>query len=139
MTAEKLNPAEMIQPEDKEGLLTWANTNTAIGYLFGHEGVQWSPDGAVNCTEEQAKKHNELLDNMLVKGLDDSCEIGQGYHFYFFRAHGTTGHQVRSWMGQVISDNVQLNGTSIIFTRKGKTFRGRLRNDEPVFNFKRIK
>ena len=129
---------EIIRPTDQEGLLTWPGTDTCIGYLFEHQGKQFSPDGMVDCTPEQAKKHNDILDGMLLKGLDDSCEVGQGYHFYFHPANGATGNQVRTWMGKVVSDNVTLKGRSITFTRMGKVFRGRLRDEEPVFNFTRI-
>ena len=46
--------------------------------------------------------------------------------------------RVMTWLGEEVSQNVQVHGNVITFQRKGMSFRGRLRQQEDAFAFRRI-
>lgn len=116
------------------GLLIDTDSGSCVGYLFDFTGHGiFSPDGKVNVTKEDADKHNKLLSEGEILGMDNNCKIGQMGTFYYIKG------QVQTFIGTVVSDNVRVTGKSITFTRpNGHTYRGRLRNDADCFNFKRI-
>ncbi len=125
----------IVEAVDRGSLMTVRDSNECVGYLIMHEGKAYSPDGLVeNVTQEQADIHNKLLSEALVKGLDENCQVGQGYHFYY----NSNTRKVATWTGEVVSDDVQTTAMTITFKRKGKTFRGRIRKNEPCFNFTRV-
>ena len=103
-----------------------------LGYLFDFPGRGvFSPDDKVEVTPEQAEKHNAILSQAEIDGLDN-CQIGQWGTFYY------VNNQVRTWVGQVVSDTIWRNGNGIKFEYKDKMFRGRLQKNADYFNFKRI-
>jgi hypothetical protein len=119
--------------KNDNGLWIDEDTNTCVGYLFDFrsKGV-YSPDGKVEITREQAITHNNLLSQGEIEGLDKNCQVGMHGSFYFIK------NQVQTFMGVVVSSDVTVKGKSITFRRNGKTFRGSLRKDADLFNFKRI-
>lgn len=122
--------------KNHDGLWVDEDSGTCVGYLmdFKDKGV-FSPDGKVEITPEQAQKHNKLLSQGEILGLDN-CSVGQWGTFYYLR--GSKGLKVQTFIGAVVSEDVTINGQSITFRRGGKVFRGRLQKDADVFNFKRI-
>ncbi len=111
---------------------------TALGYLFdapGH-GIYDAHFGGVGVTSEDAKTHNQLLDQALIKGLEENCRVGLGGTFYCSRTSGKT--EVRTWLGTIVSERAVLRGNVLTFQRKGMKFRGRVRKDEDCFNFRRV-
>ncbi len=72
-----------------------------------------------------------------IAGLDQNCGVGMGGRFYTNRKNGHT--IVTTWLGEEVSRDVQVNGNVITFNRNGMTFRGRLRQHEDCFHFKRIR
>jgi hypothetical protein len=109
---------------------------TCIGHMLFHEGRAFEPNGKLDLTgitEAECATHNKLLDEALVKGLDENCKIKQGGIFYYVKG------QVTTFTGVLVSDNVSVQGASITFNRNGRTFRGRLTPDADCFSFKRIK
>lgn len=104
-----------------------------VGYLFNFQGHgTFSPDGKVEVTQEQMDTHNRLLSEGEIKGLDECCQIGQCGTFYYVKG------QVQTFVGVVVCESPRVRGNVLTFTRKGKTFRGRLQADADCFNFKRI-
>lgn len=102
-----------------------------LGYLFEFPGRGiYSPEGKVDVTKAEADAHNRLLDEMLVKGLDENCQVGQYGTFYL------KGDKVITWMGMFVAPAIR-HGNSVTFTRNGKTYRGRLQKDADCFNFRR--
>jgi hypothetical protein len=102
---------------------------------FRERGVFDATFGKVPVTPEQAEIHNRLLDEALVEGLDNRCEVGQGGQFYM---HGTPDSTltlcVKTFTGTVVADYTDIGvkpfrGKKTVFDvefdRKGKTFRGR--------------
>lgn len=129
-----------LRPDLSGGLFTYPGTNVFVNYLFKFKEHGWfSPEQSIECTDEEAKQHNEVLDDMLALGCANNCEIGQWGTFYYDRPTQDHGHRVRTWLGKTISDRVTVNGRSITFKMGEKVFRGRLPKDADVFNFKRIK
>lgn len=104
-----------------------------LGYLFNFQGHGvFSPDGKVNVTSEQVDSHNAALSEAEINGLDKCCQVGQCGTFYYIKGN------VQTFVGAVVSNQVEVNGKVIIFHRNGKTYRGRLQKDADCFNFKRI-
>jgi hypothetical protein len=99
-------------------------------FNFREHGV-FSPDGKIDVSVEDADKHNQLLSQAEIAGLDQNCQVGQGGTFY--NIHGYVG----TFTGTTVA-TAQIRGNSITFYRNGKTFRGRLQKDADCFNFKRI-
>lgn len=115
----------------------WVDENNrCVGYLFNFDGRGiFSPDGKVDISKADAEIHNKLLSEGEVLGLDQNCKIGMSGTFYYNRIKG----QVTTFMGDLVSTLVRVNGKSIIFHRGEKIFRGVLPKDADCFNFKRIK
>lgn len=124
--------------ENKGSLMTWANTNTCLGYLmaFDGRGIFEPNHGKVDVTKEESDKHNECLATAEVQGLDESCQVGQCGTFYFGITKG-----VRTWTGVVVAPpaDVTVKGKTITFVRKGKTFKGKLRKNDDFFTFERVR
>jgi hypothetical protein len=124
--------------ENKGSLITIAGTNTCLGYLmaFKDRGVFDATHGKVDITPEDAAKHNAILDSASIKGLDETCQVGQGGVFYYNRHKNS----VNTWLGTLISDKVQISpgGKVITFLRNGCQYRGLLRKNDDSFTFKRI-
>ena len=109
-----------------------------LGYLFDFpgRGVYEPTFGKLDVTSEEAKTHNQLLSRAEIEGLDQNCAVGLGGMFYTRKADGHT--VVATWLGEEVSREVRVNGNVLTFTRKGMTFRGRLRQNEDCFCFRRI-
>jgi len=111
-----------------------------LGYLvdFHENGIRDPTYGKVNVTKEQADKHNKLLDQMMLDGLDKNCEIGQYGTFYF----DDNKKIVTTFMGTLVSDGVTVSGVihkTVTFSRKDKIYQGRLQKNADCFNFRRIR
>jgi hypothetical protein len=123
--------------KNHNGLWVDEDTGACVGYLFDFTGKGvFSPDGKVEISPEDANKHNELLAQGEIKGLDENCAIGQRGTFYYNSTKG-----VHTWTGVEVAPrvNCRVVGKSITFTRNGKTYRGRLQKDADCFNFRRTK
>lgn len=109
-----------------------------LGYLmqFPGHGVYDASLGRVNVTPEEADTHNRLLDDALLQGLDDNCQIGQHGTFYVGKHEGRTA--IKTFLGTLVSADVSVNGQSLTFHRKGKVFRGRMSRQHDLFNFRRV-
>ena len=109
-----------------------------LGHLihFPGKGTYEPTLGLLDISAEDADTHNKLLDQALLDGLDNACQLGQGGFFYRKQA-GPICH-VHTFMGILVSDDVTITGDTITFRRNGRTFRGQLDGDGDVFNFKRI-
>ena len=124
----------MLPLTNNDGLLTIGSTNTCLGYLMDFKGQWFEPSyGKVDVTPEVARKHNQTLSQAEIKGLDENCQIGQMGSFYY-----TEGKGVHTWMGDIVCPNPAVTKTQIVFTRNGKTFRGK-RRKEDNFTFTRIR
>ena len=124
--------------ENNGGLLVWAGTNNCLGYLmsFSGKGVFEPNVGKVEVSKEDADTHNAVLDEMMLKGMDENCEVGQGNSFYVTKRDGKT--VISTFLGTVVSDNLSINGRSLTFVRKGKKYRGRMSQQHDLFNFRRV-
>lgn len=124
--------------ENKGSLITIKGTNHCLGDLifFEGHGVYDPTHGRVDVTKEESELHNRALDKALLEGLDKNCEVGQGTCFYLGRIGGCW--QVRTFVGTVVSTDVEVRGNVITFCRNGKTFRGRRRKSSDLFNFRRV-
>jgi hypothetical protein len=109
-----------------------------LGYLmhFKDHGVYDASLGKVEVTPEEADTHNRLLDEALLKGLDENCLVGQYGTFYVGKHESRTA--IKTFIGTLVSADVSSNGRSLTFRRKGKTFRGRLSKQHDLFNFRRV-
>ena len=109
-----------------------------LGYLFefpGH-GIFEPTFGKTEVSSEEATAHNRLLSEAQTQGLDNNCAVGMGGLFYAKKENGQL--IVVTWLGDEVSRDVRVQGNVITFQRKGMTFRGRLRQNEDCFFFKRI-
>lgn len=121
--------------ENEGGLLTYqeGGVNHCLGYLmnFPGHGVYDATLGRVDVTPEDAQKHNQVFDEMMVKGLDENCQVGQGNNFY------VSGKVVKTWLGTVLGEAKKVRST-YTFTRKGMTFKGKVPSGEEVGFFERV-
>ena len=123
--------------ENIGGLFTYedaedAGVNRCLGYLLIVEGhVYDASAGKVEVSPEDAQKHNQVFDEMMVKGLDENCQVGEGNNFY------VSGNTVKTWLGTVLGEATKVRST-YTFTRKGMKFTGNLPKGEEVAFFKRI-
>lgn len=122
-----LNLGSLITYKDREDEQCLGN----LLYFEGH-GVFEPNFGKIDITTEEAEAHNKALDEAMIKGLDENCEIGQGGFFYH------TDTQIRTFTGLVVSEDVDFRGKVIIFRRNGMTFRGVVSKDADCFDFRRI-
>lgn len=129
------NLGSLITYKDEDG------TDRCLGYLmdFGPErGVFDANFGKVEVTKEQADTHNKLLDEAELKGLDANCEVGMGGSFYFRSGNVAEVNRVTTFLGTLVSDSVRVERSGhVTFVRADKTYRGKLRKDQDLFNFKR--
>src|SRR5271157_1783495 len=107
--------------KDNLGMLVEETSNTVLGYLFEFHGRGiFSPSGKVEITAQQADVHNRLLSRGEILGLDENCQVGQHGTFYY------RSGSVITWVGELVSDSVTVNGQVITFQRNGKVFRGQI-------------
>lgn len=109
-----------------------------LGFLmnFTGHGVYDASLGKVAVTAEQAETHNRLLDEALLKGLDENCQLRQGGTFYVGKIDGRTA--IKTFLGTLVSADVTTKGQSLTFRRQGKTYRGRMSKQHDLFNFRRV-
>lgn len=124
-----------MQFKDEGGLLTYEKdgANYCLGYLMDFEGhgIYDATHGRVEVDPEAAERHNKVLDEMVVKGLDEQCQVGQGENLY---VSGTT---IKTWLGTVLGEAVKIK-SAYTFTRNGKRFIGRPKAGDEVAFFMRI-
>jgi hypothetical protein len=128
---EILNRGSLMTYQDNE-------RERCFGYLFefpGH-GIFEPTFGKLDVSPEEAKTHNQLLSQAEIDGLDRNCAVGLGGLFYTKKAQNRI--IVVTWLGQEVSQEVQVRDRMLTFTRKDMSFRGRLRQDEDCFGFKRV-
>lgn len=102
---------------------------------FGDRGVYEPEAGRVDVPPKEAERHNRVLDEGLVKGLDGNCEVGMSGSFYL------TGDPpvVTTWTGLLVSGDVRVQGRAVTFKRRGMTFQGRKdAMDDEFFEFTRV-
>ena len=133
-------PSKLPEIRHRGSLMTWPNNGQerCFGYLFefpGH-GIFEPNFGKLEVTSEEATTHNRLLSRGEIEGLDQHCAVGMGGLFYTRKVDGQT--RVMTWLGEEVSRKVQVHGNVITFQRKGMGFRGRLRQQEDAFAFRRI-
>jgi hypothetical protein len=126
---------------NRGSLLTYRDNTSerCFGYLFNSpgRGVFEPTFGKLDVSAEDTHTHNQLLSQAEIDGLDQNCGVGLGGRFYTRKAEGRT--IVATWFGQEVSREVQVRGAALAFTRKGMTFRGRLRRKEDCFFFTRVR
>jgi len=122
--------------ENQAGLLTVAGTNQCLGFLLNFEGkgVFDASYGQVEVKAEEVDPHNKILSSMMIKGLDENCQIGQGNYFYYDKKK----NEVHTFTGELVSADVHVKGQVITFFRNQKAYRGRLQKNGDSFNFRRI-
>ncbi len=120
------------------GSLITLGDKQCLGYLmhFDGHGIYEANLGRIEISKRDADTHNRLLDDALLKGIDENCDVGMGGTFYW--GHSGSTIIVKTFLGQQVSDRATLHGVVLTFHRKGKTFRGRVQKDAECFNFKRI-
>jgi hypothetical protein len=131
-------PPEILR---RGSLMTYQDDGSerCFGYLFdfhGH-GIFEPTFGKLDVSAQEAETHNRLLSRAEIEGLDQNCTVGLGGMFYTRKSEGRT--IVATWLGLEVSREVQVRGAVLTFTRKGMSFRGRLRREEDGFFFKRIR
>jgi hypothetical protein len=119
-----------------------------LGYLmdFKDKGVFDAEHGKVNVSPEHAEIHNKLLDEAMLQGLDESCQVGQGGTFYTGKPDKMgRPTEIRTFMGTLVSSDLtvkQIKNRHVVFNvtfrRNGKVFRGRTSHEHDLFNFRRI-
>lgn len=144
---------EAVTPylENLGSLITYKLDQGGEDHVLGHlmdfkaRGVFDATFGKVPVTPEQAAVHNKLLDEALVEGLDNRCEVGQGGQFYCSGVYANPAKplSVKTFTGVVLAETVRSTlpprrtggGLDVEFDRKGKTFRGRWKPDEGDLTF----
>ena len=125
---------------NRGSLLTYQDNDCerCLGYLFEFpgRGVFEPTFGKLDVSSAEAQIHNQLLSQAEIKGLDDNCAVGLGGTFYLKSQHDQP--VVITWLGEAVSHDVRIRGRMLTFRRRTMTFRGRLRQREDCFNFKRI-
>ena len=124
--------------ENVGSLITFNDGDRCLGYLWHAEGHGTFDAnlGRVDVSKDNADTHNRLLDDALLNGLDENCQVGQGGTFYVGQHEGRTA--IKTFLGTLISADVSLKGQSLTFRRKGRTFRGRMSRQHDLFNFRRV-
>lgn len=128
---EILNRGSLLTYQDK-------GQERCLGYLMdcpGH-GIFEPTFGKLEVTSEEAKTHNALLSQAEIHGLDHNCAVGMGGVFYLKRTGDRTS--VTTWLGELVSEAVQIRNQRLTFHRQGKVFRGRLRRGADSFAFRRV-
>ena len=131
-TPEILNRGSLMTYQDN-------GAERCFGYLFNSpaHGVFEPTFGKLAVSAEEANTHNQCLSQGEIEGLDTNCAVGLGGMFYTRKEEGHT--IVATWQGQEVSREDQVKGRVLTFTRKGLTFRGRLRREQDCFFFRRIR
>jgi hypothetical protein len=129
--------------ENKGSLITYKDNgqDVCLGALWYAEchGCYDPTHGRVDVTKEEAEIHNRELDEAMLAGLDNQCQVGRGAMFY------SHPYPKDLWDIKVIT----FNGTHIAFakrrgkrelvlTRAGRLFVGRIRRDADCVWFRRI-
>jgi hypothetical protein len=126
------------QFEHRGSLITYksAGQDACLGYLYHFEGhgVYDAYFGRVDVSPVDAETHNRCLQQAELEGLDQHCRIGQGGTFYY----RSDANKVQTFTGELVSSDVTRRGASVTFRRRGKAFRGRLRQDGDAFHFRRV-
>ena len=121
--------------------LYMSDPDTCVGHLihFPEHGVYEPTLGLVSVPPEHVDEHNKMLDQMLITGLDKSCEVGQRGTFYLTKDNQQRW-QVTTFTGIVVAppDQVRVSRQVITFTRGDKTFRGRQNHGGFFFHFRRV-
>jgi len=127
-----LHKGSLITSRPKDG-----DKERCLGYLmhFNGHGVYEPTFGSVDVTAQEADAHNAALSRAEIDGLDGNCRIGMGGAFYL----GISGGKsiVRTFIGEVVSEDVKIQGHGVTFRRKGMTFKGHRRDDDLLF-FRRV-
>lgn len=125
---------------NRGSLLTYQDNGRerCLGYLmeFPGHGIYEPTFGKLEVTSEEARTHNALLSQGEIAGLEHNCAVGMGGTFYTRKADGRT--IVVTWVGDEVSQDVQIKNNVLTFHRKAMTFQGRLRKDRDCFAFKRV-
>ncbi len=155
---------ETLELENLGSLITIKGTDRCLGYLMdfgprvGHEKGIWCPcHGEVSrfgVTPDHAKAHNAALDEAMLKGLDENCQIGQGDAFYLKRGEHLT-YSITTFCGTIVANkdtggvhvqttkkyNCRLRTYSLIvwFWRGGKQYKGSNNGFDDLVPFKRVK
>lgn len=125
---------------NKDGLFQYREDGKTycLGYLLCLQGAVFEPTyGKLDdVAESMANKHNDILDDMLIRGLD-KCEVNQGNNFYLTGQPGA--EQITTFTGKVVGDVKRVNGIARI-VRQDKWFECRLpkKGSELVF-LKRVR
>jgi hypothetical protein len=133
-------PRKKRVPElDHRGTLitfTDAESEQCLGYLLdaGEHGVFEPSFGKVDVTPAEAKLHNQVLDQALIDGLNNHCEVGHGGMFYL------RDGQVVTWLRTVVAPALVRPGRHCTCVRAGKELRAtkRRRSDDDTIWVQRI-
>jgi hypothetical protein len=146
---------EPLELENLGSLITIKGTDSCLGYLmwFDGKGIYCPSNGEVSrfgVTKEHADAHNKALDEALLRGLDENCQIGQRGTFYLTVGPNKLS-RVTTFCGTLVSDRVSVRKTTqfhrrlgtyrhtVTFHRGGKVYRGSTNGFNQLLNFKRIK
>jgi hypothetical protein len=126
------NIGSLITYRDDDG------TDRCVGYLvfFKEHGVYDPSLGRVEITPEQAEIHDRLLDEAMLAGLDQNCEVGMGGSFYVGKQDGRL--VIETFLGALVSNDCTQHGCVVTFTRAAKQYRGRRSRDHDLFNLRRV-
>ena len=107
----------MLVPKIDESGLMMLDDERCLGYLLNLQGVSYDAEhGSVLCTAEQAQRHNQVFDEMIVSGLD-RCEVGHGQLFY------VDGNLLKTFLGTVLGC-CEIHGQTVRFDRGLQVYRG---------------
>lgn len=145
---------QTLELEHLGSLITIKDTDSCLGYLidFKEDGI-WCPNygevGRFGVTKEYADAHNKALDEAMIKGLDENCQIGQGSSLYLTKNKATGAWQITTFLGTVVSESVTLHQTKtyhsrlqayqkkVWFQRRGKQYKGVNNGSDDLVHFKR--
>jgi len=110
----------------------------SLGYLriTKDEGIIEPSFGKIDVTTEAAQVHNQTLSRAQIDGLDHRFVIGGCGVLYIRKEDGRW--VVETWIGELVSPDVEVVGRVLTFRRKGRTFRGTMHQDEGCFHWRRI-
>ena len=130
----------MLEFNNDGGLITFRRDGRdhCLGYLL-HAPPHGTFDadlGKVDVSPDVAEEHNRVLSACELDGLDKNCQVGQGGLFYLRLHDGKPA--IRTWTGDLVTEDVTVRGRAIDFRRHGKAFRGQRQTDGDCFRFRRI-